>query len=105
MARAGFVVIGSFISPYRSDRDRARRAAGSRFHEVYVRADLATCEARDPKGLYRRARAGQIADFTGISAPYETPESPELVVDTASQDIATSVEQLLRYARGAFKHV
>src|SRR3546814_386164 len=81
-ADAGLVVVTAFISPYRADRDRARAAAGDAFHEVYVKADLETCEARDPKGLYRRARAGEIPDFTGISAPYESPESPELIVDT-----------------------
>jgi bifunctional enzyme CysN/CysC len=96
-ARAGFIVLSAFISPYRSDRDRARQAAEGRFHEVHVRADLATCESRDPKGLYKRARAGEIAEFTGISAPYEAPEQPDLVVDTGANSIAASVDQLLAY--------
>jgi len=67
-ADAGFLCITAFISPYRADRARARQAGGEAFHEIYVRADLETCERRDPKGLYRRARAGEIADFTGVSA-------------------------------------
>eukprot|EP00439_Symbiodinium_sp_Y106_P089374 s1_g1910.t1 len=72
--QAGVIVISSFISPYRSDRDRARHAAYSSFHEVYIKADIETCIGRDPKGLYERAIKGEIPDFTGISAPYEAPE-------------------------------
>ena len=102
MSRAGLIVITAFISPYRSDRERARRAAGENFHEVYVSADLETCERRDPKGLYRRARAGQIADFTGISAPYEAPESPELLIDTTQLDVEEGVERLVAYVRNGF---
>src|SRR5690606_34801881 len=81
-SRMGAIAITAFISPYREDRARARAAAGGRFHEIHIKADVATCEARDPKGLYKKARAGEIPDFTGISAPYEEPEAPELVVDT-----------------------
>ena len=99
MSRAGMVVITAFISPYRSDRERARRATGENFHEVYVKADLATCEKRDPKGLYRRARAGEIADFTGISAPYEAPETPELTIDTGVLDIDASIDVVTSYVR------
>lgn len=102
-ADAGFVVIASFISPYRSDRERARSAAASMFHEVYIRADLRTCEARDPKGLYKRARAGQIPDFTGISAPYEPPETPELTIDTTEAEVDACVRELAEYARKAFR--
>ncbi|MEN8197637.1 MAG: adenylyl-sulfate kinase, partial [Pseudomonadota bacterium] len=65
------------------------------FHEIHVEADLATCETRDPKGLYERARRGEIPDFTGISAPYEEPENPELVVDTATLDVSQSVAIVL----------
>ncbi len=83
MAQAGQICITAFISPYREDRDRARKASGDAFYEVYVKADVAMCEERDPKGLYKKARAGEIPEFTGISAPYEAPEAPELVVDTA----------------------
>ncbi len=81
-ADAGFIVISSFISPYRADRERARKAAGDTFHEIYIKASLEVCEQRDPKGLYRRARTGEIPEFTGISSPYEPPESAELVVRT-----------------------
>ncbi len=101
-ARSGAIAIASFISPYRSDRDRARAAARDRFHEVYVKADVATCESRDPKGLYKKARAGEIADFTGISAPYEAPEHPDLVLDTAAQSIEDSVRQVVDYVRENF---
>jgi bifunctional enzyme CysN/CysC len=101
-ADAGFLCITAFISPYRTDRARARQAGGDAFHEIYIRADLETCERRDPKGLYRRARAGEIAEFTGVSAPYEPPEAPELVVDTASEPIEACVEQILRYIGASF---
>ncbi len=97
-ADAGAIVVTAFISPFRKDRDAARAAAGSAFHEIYVSADLATCEARDPKGLYRRARSGEVKEFTGVTAPYEAPESPELVVDTSKHSIEECVEQLYAYA-------
>ena len=102
MSRAGMVVLTAFISPYRSDRARARKAVGDSFHEVYVKADLATCERRDPKGLYRKARAGEIQEFTGISAPYEPPETAELVVDTAAMDVEQSVDAIVSYVREQF---
>lgn len=99
-ADAGIIVITAFISPYRGDRDRAREAAGAEtFHEVYIKADLETCEQRDPKGLYRKARAGEIKQFTGISAPYEAPDTADLVVDTMAQDVETSVDQIVDYIR------
>ena len=101
-ARAGFIVLSAFISPYRSDRDRARQAAGEVFHEVFVKADLGVCERRDPKGLYRRARAGEIKDFTGISAPYEEPDAPELVVDTEVLGVGDSVERVVSYVEQNF---
>ena len=96
-ADAGFIVITAFISPYRSDRDRARKAAGDAFHELYIAADLETCEQRDPKGLYRRARAGEIEEFTGVSAPYEPPERPELSVDTAKGTVEDCVDEIVAY--------
>lgn len=96
-ADAGFVCVSAFISPYRADRQGARLAAGDSFHEIYVKADLETCESRDPKGLYERARRGEIPDFTGISAPYEEPENPELVVNTAKEDVSESVALILDY--------
>src|SRR5208337_3158072 len=96
-ADAGLVVITAFISPFERDRERARTAAGDAFHEVYIRADLETCESRDPKGLYRRARRGEIADFTGISAPYEAPAAPELIVDTTRSTLDACVESVVNY--------
>lgn len=101
--RAGTLVITAFISPYRSDRDRAREAAGTGFHEIYVKADVATCETRDPKGLYAKARSGEIKDFTGISAPYEAPETPELVIDTAATDLEECLHQLVSYVEAKFR--
>ena len=101
-ADAGMIAITAFISPYRADRQRARDAARGAFHEIYIEADLATCELRDPKGLYRKARRGEIGEFTGISAPYEPPEAPELVVDTASADIASCVERIIAYIEQQF---
>jgi adenylylsulfate kinase len=98
---AGVIVLTSFISPYRADRDAARALfEPGDFVEVYVSAGLDTCEARDPKGLYKKARAGQIPDFTGISAPYEAPERPELVLDTGTLAVPESVGVLLRYLEG-----
>lgn len=101
-ARAGMIALTAFISPYRSDRDRARAAAPDRFHEIYVQADVATCESRDPKGLYEKARRGEIKEFTGISAPYEAPETPELVVDTTTHSIEECVSQLAAYVEANF---
>ncbi len=102
-AQAGAIAITSFISPYRSDRDRARAAAPAQFHEVYMAADLATCEQRDPKGLYKKARAGEIADFTGISAPYEAPDNPQLTVDTSRCPVDDCVQQLVDYVEANFR--
>ncbi|TXH38332.1 MAG: adenylyl-sulfate kinase [Rhodospirillaceae bacterium] len=102
-ADAGMVVITAFISPYRSDRQRARNAAHGTFHEVYIKADLAACELRDPKGLYRRARQGEIGNFTGVSAPYELPEDPELVVDTQVQSVEACVQQVIAYIERKFR--
>lgn len=101
-ADAGLIAISAFISPYREDRRTARQATQAPFHELYVKADLAVCEARDPKGLYKKARQGAISDFTGVSAPYELPEKPELTVDTANQDVPTCVAQIERYVEQHF---
>jgi bifunctional enzyme CysN/CysC len=98
MADAGTVVITSFISPYRADRARARSIAlqaGAEFVEIFVDAPLAVCEKRDPKGLYQKARAGQLKGFTGIDAPYEPPEDPEITVRTDQQTSAESVDKIL----------
>ncbi|MBO6561227.1 MAG: adenylyl-sulfate kinase [Nisaea sp.] len=101
-ASAGVLVLTAFISPYRADRDRARSIAPDLFHEVYVAADVATCEGRDPKGLYKKARAGEIKDFTGVSAPYEEPVTPELTVDTSDKTVNESVAELLAYVEENF---
>lgn len=101
-ADAGMIAITAFISPYRADRQRARGAAKDAFHEIYVKADVPTCESRDPKGLYKRARRGEIPEFTGISAPYEEPEAAELVVDTAALSIEDSVRAVLDYVERNF---
>ncbi len=104
-AKAGLICISAFISPYRADRDSARRAAGGCFHEVYLDADVETCERRDPKGLYKKARAGEIANFTGVSAPYEPPLSAELVLSTGCVDVPASLETLISYVQSAFRVV
>lgn len=102
-ADAGFLVISSFISPYRSDRERARAAARDAFHEIYVKASLEACESRDPKGLYRRARSGEIPEFTGVSSPYEPPEQADLVVPTDEQSVEDCLTMLIRYVEGHFQ--
>jgi adenylyl-sulfate kinase len=96
-ADAGLICITAFISPYRADRAQARSRCRQGFHEIYVSADLATCEARDPKGLYKKARAGEIPDFTGIGAPYETPEQADFVIDTGAEPLSASLEKLIAY--------
>lgn len=101
-ARAGMIALTAFISPYRSDRDRARAAAPGCFHEVYVKADVQTCESRDPKGLYKKARSGEIKEFTGVSAPYEEPAAAELVLDTAKHSIEECMAQLITYIEANF---
>jgi len=95
---AGVIVFTSFISPYRADRDLVRAIHDpGRFVEAYVAASVETCESRDVKGLYKKARAGEIPEFTGISAPYEAPERPELVLDTNRQSVEESVGQLVSF--------
>ncbi|MFH1158195.1 MAG: adenylyl-sulfate kinase [Pseudomonadota bacterium] len=99
MADAGLVTITAFISPFQADRQRAREAAGEHFHEIYIKADLATCEGRDPKGLYKKARKGEIPEFTGITSPYEPPVSPEMIVDTGRHAIDECVGMVVEYIR------
>lgn len=95
MNDAGLIVLTAFISPYREDRALARRIIGTQhFYEVHVSTPLATCEQRDPKGMYRRARAGEIKHFTGIDDPYEAPECPQYAIDTSRQDLATCTQSL-----------
>jgi adenylylsulfate kinase len=95
---AGVVTMTAFISPYRADRKRARDLAkDGEFFEVFCRCALEVCEERDPRGLYRKARAGEIPEFTGISAPYEDPENPELVVDTDQESVEESVQKVITF--------
>ena len=103
-ADAGFIVITAFISPYRKDRDLARKVAGIFFNEIYIKADITTCEARDPKGHYQLARNGEIQEFTGVSAPYEKPNDPELVVDTNNQSVEQSTDHLINFISTKFMH-
>jgi adenylylsulfate kinase len=93
---AGLIVITAFISPYRENRGMAREIIGAEnFVEVHLATDIATCERRDPKGLYAKARAGKITDFTGISAPYEPPLEPQVRLDTSSMATGECVERIL----------
>ena len=97
-ASAGTIVTTAFISPYRADRDQVREILDpGQFIEIYVDASLETCEARDPKGLYKKARAGEIKGFTGIDAPYEEPEKAELVLDSDTKDIDTLAGEVMEY--------
>jgi adenylyl-sulfate kinase len=97
-AHAGLICITAFISPYRADRARARQAAQRMaFHEIHVATSLAVCESRDPKGLYQKARAGELHDFTGIDAPYEAPEIPDLLIDTSQASVEYSLDCLVAY--------
>jgi bifunctional enzyme CysN/CysC len=112
-ADAGMIVISSFISPYRADRERAReavdrlRTSGDHeltFHEIHIEAPLEVCEQRDPKGLYEKARAGKIPEFTGISSPYEPPEEPDLVVPTGTLGVEECLQELVAYVERRFAH-
>jgi adenylylsulfate kinase len=95
---AGVIAMTSFISPYRADRDAVRALfAKGDFVEVHVAATVETCEGRDVKGLYQKARKGEIPEFTGISAPYEAPLQPELVLDTNRETVEQSVASLVAY--------
>lgn len=95
LARHGVIVLVPVIAPYRSMRSEVRRTA-HRYFEIYVNAPLAICEERDPKGLYQRARAGEIPNFTGIDDPYETPESPELECRTDIEGVDTCVDRIMQ---------
>ena len=103
LTHGGMIVMTAFISPYRADRVLARRAAGEGFQESFLDPGLEICEQRDPKGLYEKARAGEILDFTGISAPYEMPTAPEMTIDTGAVTIVECVEILHDYATRAFR--
>jgi adenylylsulfate kinase len=96
----GAIVLTAFISPYRQDRNMARAVhADGDFVEVYVDCALEVCEERDTKGLYKKARRGEVREFTGISAPYEPPEAPELTLNTAESSVEECVAQLLEYLK------
>lgn len=99
MLDAGLIVIAAFISPFRTDRDAVRARVPGRFIEVFVDTPLTVCEQRDPKGLYRRARAGLIPDFTGIDSPFEAPQAAELRIDTSQCAVEAAVLQILDYLR------
>ncbi len=92
---AGVTIIVSFISPYRKERDFARKIIGEDFVEIFVKCEISECEKRDPKGLYKKAREGLIKDFTGINAPYEKPLNPEIIVDTTNKTVEESVDFVL----------
>lgn len=96
---ANLLTLVSFISPFRHEREVARDLVGADFVEIFVDTPLEVCEGRDPKGLYGRARKGEIQEFTGISSPYEPPERPELTLRTAEETVAQSVERILGFLR------
>jgi adenylylsulfate kinase len=104
MCDAGLVTLTAFVSPYRADRDAVRAALEpGDFVEVFVDAPLEVCESRDPKGLYKKARAGQLRDFTGIDAPYEAPTTPELVLKSAEMPPDALADDVLRFLHSAGK--
>lgn len=95
---AGLITLVAFISPYRKDREKVRRGVeAGEFIEVYVKCPVAVCEQRDAKGFYRKARQGEIKEFTGVSAPYEEPLDPEIILDTERLSVAEAVEETLTY--------
>lgn len=102
-AEAGLIVITAFISPYRADRRAARKISGGNFHEIHLSASVEQCEERDPKGLYHKAREGKILDFTGISAPYELPEKPELEIATGTLSVEKSLDLFTDYVIDQFR--
>ncbi|MEM9136081.1 MAG: adenylyl-sulfate kinase [Cyanobacteria bacterium P01_F01_bin.42] len=97
---AGVIALTAFISPFRDDRDRVRALVPEGdFIEIYCAADLSVCEDRDVKGLYKKARSGEIPNFTGISSPYEAPKHPELTVDTGNKDLEVCVQEVVTYLK------
>lgn len=103
MNDAGLIVITAFISPYRHDRENAKQIIGDGFREVYVSTSIEECEKRDVKGLYKAAREGKIAQFTGITSPYEIPEHADVVVDTAEMDVETCVNHILEQLKSLLR--
>jgi adenylylsulfate kinase len=105
MTDAGIVVLTAFISPFREDRNTVRELMDKNdFIEIFVKCDLKVCEERDVKGLYSKARAGEIKDFTGIDSPYEEPENPEFVVDTTENSVEESVERMFGFIEARLKN-
>ena len=103
MNDAGLIVITAFISPYRQERSNAKKIIGRDFREVYVSTSIEECEKRDVKGLYKAAREGKIAYFTGISSPYEVPENPDVTIDTEKMGVEECVDQILRQLQPLFE--
>lgn len=97
MMDAGLIVLTAFISPFRADRDRIRQLVGERFMEIYVECPIDICEQRDVKGLYARARRGEIQDFTGISSPYEPPLNPGITVHTGQETIDSCLNKIIEH--------
>lgn len=100
MVDAGSITVTAFISPYKQDRDNVRAILeDDEFIEVYTKCSVEECENRDPKGLYKKARSGEIPEFTGISAPYEDPDHPEIILDTEHESINQSVDRVIQYLK------
>lgn len=100
MVDAGSITVTVFISPYKQDRDNVRAILeDGEFIEVYTKCSVEECENRDPKGLYKKARSGEIPEFTGISAPYEAPDHPEIILDTEHESIDQSVDRVIQYLK------
>lgn len=100
MVDAGSITVTAFISPYKQDRDNVRAILeDGEFIEVYTKCSVEECENRDPKGLYKKARSGEISEFTGISAPYEAPDHPEIILDTEHESIDQSVDRVIQYLK------
>lgn len=98
LVEAGILTIAAFISPYKADRDTTRKLfSQGEFIEIYLDCDISVCEQRDPKGLYKKARSGEIQNFTGISAPYEIPENPEITISTDRLSVNESLDRIFSY--------
>ena len=103
MLESGLIVMTAFISPFNKDRNEARRLiSNDDFIEIYCKASLETCEARDVKGLYKKARAGKIKNYTGIDSPYEVPENPDLIIDTDNETLDNAVFKILNFLEKHF---
>ena len=103
MSGSGLIVIASFISPYAADREAARAAVGKNFHEVYLKASLTECEARDTRGRYAKARRKGVGNFTGINAPFEVPKNPDLVLQTGNTSIKECLDIMANYTKQNFQ--